>query len=78
MAAAGVDLPAVGSRWVHRKCKRVVKVDNVRASLASGNYVVEYHYVRTKGTMSRTKTGALPIQTMTLAQWQELFVEPTT
>lgn len=72
--------PHVGSRWVHRKCKRIAMVMGCRAVpiVADGStlLLIEYRYEQTAAVVGYKRRGRSPTQEITLAQWTELFTEP--
>lgn len=65
--------PGIGSRWIHRRGGRVIKVVGFRA-LASGLNLVEYKYRRTAGGGVGFNRST-PTQSMELGEWRSLFTK---
>ena len=71
-----MSAPAPGSRWLHRRDKRVVQVVRIVNTAIHGEVQqsVDYRYERTVGGMGRDRTT--PVQSMALETWRGIFNQP--
>lgn len=74
--------PEVGTRWVHRDCKRVAIVVSTTGGAGPYAVAVEYRYEATAGVapgrirrLGSKGKGATPTQTMSLDDWSRLFTK---
>lgn len=66
--------PAPGSRWAHKRDRRVVVVVRVIPSPTPGGEFIAYRFERTAGGMGRDRST--PIQSMGIEIWRSIFTRP--
>lgn len=72
----GSPLPEIGSRWIHKSCKRIIVVTGI--IVYDGNIdgaEVSYHYERGPTTNTAYKTRHVATQAMKHNEWRALFTK---
>lgn len=64
--------PDVGTRWVHKGCKRIAIVVGLTST------AVEFRYKRSPGTGDLMRVRKTTTQTMPLEEWSRLFTARAT